>query len=158
MIGDVNGMDSVMENGEVISEQCMVNDKIRINTYVDGNQHDTNGKIVGDKDEKNHSEVCDLNDSYANIFVAVSDASDDSGDWLETGDEWDVDFSDNDGHGSMCEDDNDGGAAARQSNGQSVASDAIIAISSGDEYDWEYHSYARIHDIFVLRYNGNPIP
>ena len=62
-----------------------------------------------------------MNDLYANTYEAVSDASDYSGDWLETGDEWDVDFSNNDGHGSMGEDESEGGAAARESDGQSVA-------------------------------------
>ena len=34
---DLSGVDSVMENVEVISEQCMVNDKMKINSEVDDN-------------------------------------------------------------------------------------------------------------------------
>ena len=117
----VSGVDSVMEYGEVINEQSMVNDKMKINSEVNDSQHDTNVKTAGDEDENNHSEVCDLNDLYANAYEAVSAASDDCSDWLETGDEWAVDFSDNDGHGSMGEDDSDGSAAVCESDGQSVA-------------------------------------
>ena len=33
-MSDLSGVDSVMENGEVISEQCIVNDKMKINSEV----------------------------------------------------------------------------------------------------------------------------
>ena len=60
-------VDSVMENGEVISGECILKDKMKINSEMDSYKHDKNVKIAVDKDENHHSEVYDLNDSFANI-------------------------------------------------------------------------------------------